>query len=307
MKRQELEANKFVFSLVDEIHDLIVENKDTYKNPEKLEDIEKEANLKKRNYQQQLYNYGESELIYPISSSGDKVILLGYLPKKLSEKVKKNRENDDFHLPLLSQGKCNQDLDDDYDQSSASRGIDIIIIDTKFNFEYEEFSNTEDRSAKCKAVIKNGKSEVEFNNDIRCENIQLQHGQYVANSVGGLNNGSAGLYNVNCISRVAYAPCIYNNTICVGEFDSGREIPRKDVDKKAGFSNHRKEVDIYAPYFVDSEILINNEIIKKRRDETFYSSPIMVGIIATIMSNHPEIEFNKTMQEYLLKNALPFV
>jgi hypothetical protein len=91
MKRQELEANKFVFSLVDEIHDLIVENKDTYKNPEKLEDIEKEANLKKRNYQQQLYNYGESELIYPISSSGDKVILLGYLPKKLSEKVKKNR------------------------------------------------------------------------------------------------------------------------------------------------------------------------------------------------------------------------
>jgi len=24
------------------------------------------------------------------------------------------------------------------------------------------------------------------------------------------------------------------------------------------------------------------------------------------MSNHPEIEFNKTMQEYLLKNALPF-
>jgi len=99
-------------------------------------------------------------------------------------------------LPLLSQGKCNQDLDDDYDQSSASRGIDIIIIDTKFNFEYEEFSNTEDRSAKCKAVIKNGKSEVEFNNDIRCENIQLQHGQYVANSVGGLNNGSAGLYSI---------------------------------------------------------------------------------------------------------------
>ena len=37
----------YVESLVDEIHSLIIENKDTYKNPEKIEEIEN-SNLSKR-------------------------------------------------------------------------------------------------------------------------------------------------------------------------------------------------------------------------------------------------------------------
>jgi len=432
MKRQELEANKLVFSLVDEIHELIIENKDTFKHPEKVKEIENEAKLKKRNNRyQQYYNYGESDLIYPISAAGNKVVLLAYLSKELSKKVETMdnvtgvsqdtyfkaqnhyfdeqeieilqetnwnnftvRKNADLHLSLLSQGKYTKDLPMDYDDnyyypSSAGKDINIIIIDTSFNFNYAEFSNTDDRTVKCEAVLRNGKNEniIKSENEDHCGGLQFQHGQWVADSAGGLKHGTAsraniygislptditfrfkfsdiiaglryilenmiephktvinisfvglsdkiseehkllrqlideitekgaiivvaaGNYNfeVDCTPRLAYVPCYFNNTICVGGTDSRKEINRKDVYKKAEWSNYGKEVDIYAPYFVYNEVLNNNKVEDGNHSGTSFASPLTAGIIATIMSDHPEIEFNKdAMLTYLLEKALPF-
>ncbi|OUM70573.1 hypothetical protein PIROE2DRAFT_1090 [Piromyces sp. E2] len=421
MKRQEIEANEYVFSVVDEIHALIVESKDTYKNPE-------------NNSNQQLFNYGDSEFIYPISATGDKVVLLGYLSKKIVEKVKKIngvtsvsqdsyyeaqeaglhyydeqeilmetkwknltvRENADFHLSLLSQGKYDRDelANDGYDTnyyypSSAGEDIDIIIIDTSFNFNYFEFPRTHNRTLKCEAIIHNGKNEIriEPGNDYDCGNQQIQHGQWVADSAGGLHHGTAsraniygislpsdtsfrfkvsdviaglqyvlenmikphktiinislsglsdkisdnhkiqedlinqitekggivvaaaGNYNfeIDCTARLAYVPCYFNSTICVGGIDSRPEIGIKNVYKKAEYSNYGKEVDVYAPYFVYNENVSDNEIVGKRHEGTSFASPLTAGIIATIMSDHPEIEFTKdSMLEYLLEKAIPF-
>eukprot|EP00833_Pecoramyces_ruminatium_P009411 jgi/Orpsp1_1/1183443/evm.model.c7180000085216.1 len=69
----------------------------------------------------------------------------------------------------------------------------------------------------------------------------------------------------------------------------------------ASFSNYGKVVDIYAPGYVDVEYRdVYGRNIKKRVSGTSYSSPIVAGVAATIMSEHPDIKFDsKKMLEYL--------
>jgi len=80
-KRQE--PQQFVNSLIKKIHELIVENKDTYKNPEELENMdERNHPLRKRS------NDVESNYVYQIASVKDTSVLLTYLSSELNEKVK---------------------------------------------------------------------------------------------------------------------------------------------------------------------------------------------------------------------------
>lgn len=84
-KEKSDEYKKFINGLLNEIHNLIVNNKSTYKHPEVLDKKEKEFNENKDKY---LMDYGDSPFVYPISSIGQSTVLLAYLTPELVEKVK---------------------------------------------------------------------------------------------------------------------------------------------------------------------------------------------------------------------------
>ncbi|ORX33540.1 subtilisin-like protein [Piromyces finnis] len=229
-KRQESYNN--VLSFVDKIHNLIAENKHTYENPKILDKIEEKSKLKKRsNNSQQFFNYGNSELIYPISSVGNRVVFYSFLSYDLYKKVKtlnnviecttnkysvsinsyynkedilketkwnklSVRENADLHLSLISQGIYNTNIINKYDNnyyypSSAGKDVDIVIMDSSFNFDYSEFENTNDRIAKCVAHIEDGKPVIG-----KCGSCDYYHGEQVADTAGGLKHGVANLANI---------------------------------------------------------------------------------------------------------------
>ncbi|OUM60092.1 hypothetical protein PIROE2DRAFT_14217 [Piromyces sp. E2] len=86
-KRQDV--NESVYELVDEIHNLIMKNTDSYKDPEKLFEIEEENKLRKRNEEIiYLMDHGESDIVYPISSHKDRTVVYAYLSTELATKVK---------------------------------------------------------------------------------------------------------------------------------------------------------------------------------------------------------------------------
>eukprot|EP00833_Pecoramyces_ruminatium_P005769 jgi/Orpsp1_1/1179801/evm.model.c7180000070792.1 len=99
------ESQIFIESLVNDIHELILDNRDTYKNPEKLDEIEEAANLRKRKRNlenqdnqdnqdnQEIYSYDESSFVYPISSVKDRVVLYAYLSNYLSKKLPNMNDN----------------------------------------------------------------------------------------------------------------------------------------------------------------------------------------------------------------------
>eukprot|EP00833_Pecoramyces_ruminatium_P001036 jgi/Orpsp1_1/1175068/evm.model.c7180000052517.1 len=152
-KREEIKQH--LNALANEINNLIINNKDTYKDISKLEEIQqKKSALKKReNESEDINDNEESKLSYLISSLEDRSIIYSYLSKDLEEVVKslpnvmacvadrrlfassyKNynlddikeetqwsgvnvRENSDIHLSLLSQGKYDDKLIGQYDKN----------------------------------------------------------------------------------------------------------------------------------------------------------------------------------------------
>jgi len=226
-------AQVFIESLVDDINTLIIDNKDTYQNPEKLDEIEEAAQLKKRSEESIIYD--EANFVYPISSVNDRVVLYAYLSKTLAddlpsqfEKVvecvpektnyqvfHKNynvdeilaetkwknlsvRENADQHLSLISQGKINQNSSkydtNYYYPSTAGKGVDIVFVDSSFNFGYSEFSNTDQRSVECKAIVNNAK--ISTNVSGGCDISKVYHGESTSVTAAGKTNGVASLANV---------------------------------------------------------------------------------------------------------------
>eukprot|EP00833_Pecoramyces_ruminatium_P010126 jgi/Orpsp1_1/1184158/evm.model.c7180000088249.1 len=150
------ESQIFIESLIEEINELIVDNIDTYKHPEKLEDFESNSKLIKRNNGgngQPLFFTSNSDYIYPISSAKNTVVLYTYLSKPLVSKIKsidniydcisnsesffdttkyyneedilnethwsglEVQENADFHLSLMSQGIYDKSLVNKYDNN----------------------------------------------------------------------------------------------------------------------------------------------------------------------------------------------
>ncbi|OUM66068.1 hypothetical protein PIROE2DRAFT_6777 [Piromyces sp. E2] len=229
-KRQEIEAENFVFSLIDDIENVIIENKDTYKDQEKFEELEEETKLRKRDASG--YNYGQSSFVYPISSSKDVTVLYGYfsdaVAKKISEldnviscrpetksgkyrsyfnsndiykqtKWKKftYRKRADFHLSLISQGKYWSTLANKYDDyyyfpSSAGKDVDIIFIDSGFKFNFDEFTNYSERTTKCVGYTNEGK----FKPTTNCPPIYGSHGQQASDAAAGSKHGVANKANV---------------------------------------------------------------------------------------------------------------
>ena len=60
-------------------------------NPEKLIEMEQEAQLKRKKRSlttPEYYTYDESDFVYPISSIKDRVVLCAYLSKSLTQKIK---------------------------------------------------------------------------------------------------------------------------------------------------------------------------------------------------------------------------
>jgi len=230
-KRQESTDN--VLSFADEIHNLIVENKDTYKNPTVLDEIEETSKLRKRSGEDssELYNFGSSNFIYLISSVGHRVVYYAYLSQALYEKIKAYpsvidcvpdkanvsinhyyneqeildeteweelsvRENSYLHLSLISQGHYYKDVIGQYDNnyyypSSAGKDVDIIIMDSSFNFTYFEFENTDDRTVECTASFVDGKPVLGD-----CGHSEIYHGEQVADTVGGIKHGVANRANI---------------------------------------------------------------------------------------------------------------
>jgi len=240
LKRHESKANDFVFSLLEEIHDIIVDNKDTFENPEVIEEKENQSKLRKRNHEdEKTYSFNDSKFVYPISSVGNSLVLYAYLSSGLVNDVKniayvedvipdshsvelysyydeqdileeanwKNltiREDADLHLSLISQGRYYEDLVSQYDKnyyypSSAGKGIDIIILDTSFNFEYFEFENTLERDVKCVANFDDGELNDDYE-DGRCGFNEERHGNQVSDAAGGINHGAANRANIYGVS-----------------------------------------------------------------------------------------------------------
>ncbi|OUM67163.1 hypothetical protein PIROE2DRAFT_5428, partial [Piromyces sp. E2] len=195
-KREESNAtNKVVDSVIDQIHQLIIDNVDTYEKPEILEKMEKEDSLRKRDLTTEyLLDYGDSSLVYPISTFNNITVLYAYLSSDVVETVKSMshvkycaeeiyyeesssdstidfiKENTHWkdvgvtndaslHLSVVSQGKFDESVNGKYDEnyyypSSAGEGVDIFIFDSGFDFTHDEFSNTDERTVKCIFKVK---------------------------------------------------------------------------------------------------------------------------------------------------------
>jgi len=111
----------------------------------------------------------------------------------------------DFHLSLISQGKYDKNLINKFDPnyyypSSAGKDIDIVIMDNNFNFNYPEFSNTNERTAKCVASINNGQADIDINQSFCGTSVRIPHGGIIADIAGGLVRGVAKSSNIYAVT-----------------------------------------------------------------------------------------------------------
>eukprot|EP00833_Pecoramyces_ruminatium_P007560 jgi/Orpsp1_1/1181592/evm.model.c7180000077854.1 len=83
----------------------------------------------------------------------------------------------------------------------------------------------------------------------------------------------------------------------------GKEDIKPGIYRVASFSNYGKKVDIYAPGYAEYECIDDDGRYQKDLTHgTSFSSPIVAGVAATIMSEHPEIKFDsKKMLEHLIE------
>ncbi|OUM67166.1 hypothetical protein PIROE2DRAFT_5432, partial [Piromyces sp. E2] len=237
-KREESNAtNKVVDSVIDQIHQLIVDNVDTYEKPEILEKMEKEDSLRKRDLTTEyLLDYGDSSLVYPISTFNNITVLYAYLSSDVVETVKSMshvkycaeeiyyeetssdstidfiKENTHWkdvgvtndaplHLSVVSQGKFDKSVNGKYDNNyyypnSAGEGVDIFIFDSGFDFTHDEFSNTDERTVKCIFLVKDGKLYKPSSEKICYSEVKEDHGTKVSTTAAGRISGAAKKANI---------------------------------------------------------------------------------------------------------------
>ncbi|ORX83217.1 subtilisin-like protein [Anaeromyces robustus] len=225
-KRHEENREEFINSLMDEIHDLITDNIDTYKHPEDVEEILDKEKLRKRDDQ---FYFG---IVNNISSLKDITVLTAILSENLVDNVKNmngvydcipNRafdlhnsyheqeileetkwsklamkNNTDVHLSLISQGIYNPKLISKYDNTfyypeQAGKNSKIVIIDSAFNFNHEEFSNT-DRTVSCVIGVDHRGEILTLYDSKECivgYSDSIDHGTVTADLAGGLQHGVA--------------------------------------------------------------------------------------------------------------------
>jgi len=233
VKRQELKSYEFAISLMDKIDEIIIENKDTYKDKEKLEEIENQNLLRKRDNEDEIVsNYDNSSFVNPIASNGETLLISAYLSKALVEKIEKMENietvfpdfkmeyesyyntndilketswkalsvqaNADLQLSIISQGLYKEDVIEEYDTNyyypNSNEEVDVIIIDSGFDFSHSEFSNSE-RTAVCKVYFEGSKAYKPSKNK-KCGSTTVYHGRQVADVVGGRIHGVAKKANI---------------------------------------------------------------------------------------------------------------
>jgi len=148
----------------------------------------------------------------------------------------------------------------------------------------------------------------------------------------------AGNDNISVVNEEGvFIPCTFDSVICVGAIDNAGvngytedeislfllflypnyNVMNEQNYRRADFSNYGEQVDIFGPGYATFELYISNYIdisdpeysnfgiekntyMKISSAGTSLSSPIVAGVVATIMSDHPEIKYNKTsMLSYL--------
>ncbi|ORX83213.1 subtilisin-like protein [Anaeromyces robustus] len=232
-KRQEKEEKQkeFIYSLMNEINNLIVGNIDTYEDPNTVEEIINNEKLRKRNEQNDEDNIGT---VIRLTTLNEISILSAYLSEELIEHVKDmsgvydcmpNRrfnygttynsndiKNDtkwksfkvkkaDGHLSLISQGKYDKNLVGKYDTNyyypeSNGKDVDIYIIDSSFNFNQKEFDDT-NRTVKCIGVFNEYGNYINNYTEKYCVSpSKYEHGTVVADMAGGINHGVATNANI---------------------------------------------------------------------------------------------------------------
>ena len=140
-----------------------------------------------------------------------------------------------------------------------------------------------------------------------------ENGVIVVSAAG--NNGEP-VYNVE--EDKISLPCALDSVVCVGAIDNvGYFNPNGVFDftgkmhpenySRGVFSNYGNEVNIYASGFIIfngeyvSEVYRNKKLIGAG---TSISSPIVAGVVASIMGEHPEIQFDtQSMISYLTNNG----
>jgi hypothetical protein len=185
----------------------------------------------------------------------------------------KIRKNADLHLSLLSQGIYNSELANKYDTNyyypeSAGEGIDIVIIDTGFNFEHSEFSNKDERTVQCAIKIVDGEyvkpiseSKCSTSNPTLVDN-NYYHGEYVSDAAAGLLHGVAKKANVY---GVAFNAVNYRNAIAGLKYVRDKLIrPHKTVINLSFGNYYHIEEDMQIKIDVINEMIsVVKEIIKK--------------------------------------------
>ncbi|OUM57029.1 carbohydrate-binding module family 18 protein [Piromyces sp. E2] len=128
------------------------------------------------------------------------------------------------------------------------------------------------------------------------------------NEAGAIMVASAGNYgklSYNEETNMYFLPCAFDEVIYVGgtEIETYMDSNKYNLDIKSNFG---KGVDIFAPYFTDVKFIDDkHEIGYDRGYGTSGSSPLVAGVAATIISEHPNIEFNSTsMLKYLTKTGI---
>jgi len=120
-------------------------------------------------------------------------------------------------------------------------------------------------------------------------------------------------------SDILSFPCAFEGVICVGAIDNYgiNGVQTSSYDelstvhsieplnyRRADYSNYGKQVDIYAPGTVHLEYGKDSKSYFIISNGTSYACPIVSGVIATIMSEHPEIKFDSySMLNYLTENG----
>ncbi|ORX64925.1 hypothetical protein BCR32DRAFT_286767 [Anaeromyces robustus] len=90
----------------------------------------------------------------------------------------------------------------------------------------------------------------------------------------------------------------YNKLINVGAVDS--EIKNNEI-VRAEYSNFGKCIDIFAPgNVIDISAMRSDSDVLRENRGTSFSTPMVAGVVATIISEHPEIKFNQELMKQTL-------
>jgi len=230
-KRSENGAN-YLDSLLDEINNLIVGNKGTYKNKNKLFDLNSKissSELVKRDQQ------SDSENIFtaPVYSYNGDSVYYSYLSPEVAEMISSlpniaavepnikieytehynkshilketgwsdlSVEKSPFHLSLISQGTVNEKFikydENFYYPSSAGKDVDMFFFESSFNFNHPEFSN--ERKLQC--INATTFDQIHLIDDLTVKSDDNTfHGEQVTDVAAGLKYGvakNANLYGV---------------------------------------------------------------------------------------------------------------